>query len=34
MQAVHVKTKNYKIGDIVKIHILRADKNSLEGKCI
>jgi len=34
MQAVHVKTKNYKIGDIVKINILRADKNSLEGKCI
>ena len=34
MQAVHVKTKNHKIGDIVKINILRADKNSLEGKCI
>ena len=34
MQAVHVKTKNYKIGDTVKIHIFRADKNSLEGKCI
>ena len=34
MQAVHVKTKNYKIGDVVKINILRADKNSLEGKCI
>ena len=34
MQAVHIKTKNYKIGDIVKINILRADKNSLEGKCI
>ena len=34
MQAVHVKTKNYKIGDIVKINILKADKNSLEGKCI
>ena len=33
MQAVHVKTNNYKIGDIVKINILRADKNSLEGKC-
>jgi tRNA-2-methylthio-N6-dimethylallyladenosine synthase len=34
MQAVHVKTKNHKIGDIVKINILRADKNSLDGKCI
>ena len=34
MQAVHVKIKNHKIGDIVKINILRADKNSLEGKCI
>ena len=34
MQAIHVITKNYKIGDIVNINILSADKNSLEGKCI
>ena len=31
MQAVHVLSKEHKIGDIVKTHILDADKNSLEG---
>ena len=31
MQAVHVFSKDYKIGDIIKSHILDADKNSLEG---
>ena len=31
MQAVHVLSKDHKIGDIVKTHILDADKNSLEG---
>ena len=31
MQAVHVLSKDHKIGDIVKTHILSADKNSLEG---
>ena len=34
MQAVHVLTKEHKIGDIVKTHILNADKNSLEGNYI
>ena len=33
MQAVHVLSKDHKIGDIVKTHILAADKNSLEGNC-
>ena len=33
MQAVHVLSKDHKIGDIVKTHILDADKNSLEGNC-
>ena len=32
MQAVHVLSKDHKIGDMVKTHILTADKNSLEGK--
>ena len=31
MQAVHVIAKEHKIGDIIKTHILDADKNSLEG---
>ena len=31
MQAVHVIAKDHKIGDIIKTHILDADKNSLEG---
>ncbi len=31
MQAVHVISKDHKIGDIIKTHILDADKNSLEG---
>ena len=31
MQAVHVISKEHKIGDIIKTHILDADKNSLEG---
>ena len=31
MQAVHVLSKDHKIGDILKTHILDADKNSLEG---
>ena len=31
MQAVHVLSKDHKIGDIIKTHILDADKNSLEG---
>ena len=31
MQAVHVLSKDHNIGDIIKTHILDADKNSLEG---
>ena len=31
MQAVHILTKDSKIGDIVKTQILNADKNSLNG---
>jgi len=31
MQAVHVLSKDHKIGDIIKTRILDADKNSLEG---
>ena len=31
MQSVHVISKDHKIGDIIKTHILDADKNSLEG---
>ena len=31
MQAVHILTKDSKIGDIVKTHIVKADKNSLTG---
>ena len=31
MQAVHVLSKDHKIGDIIKTYILDADKNSLEG---
>ena len=31
MQAVHISTQDSKIGDIVKTHILNADKNSLTG---
>lgn len=34
MQAVHILTNEYMIGDIVKIHISNADKNSLEGNYI